>query len=907
MAGYDIGLKLGIDGEAEFRKNIQAVATQTKTLGTEMGSVTAQFARNASSQEALSAKTAVLNKQIDAQKEKLALQQDMLAKSTAKYGEADSRTQSWQQAVNRSTAELYKMENALADTQDGLKDVGDNLDDAGESALSFGDLLKANVIGEAIISGIKAVAGAIKDMAGEFIESAASVKAQTAQFDQTFSGVGEEASAAIERVADASGILSTRLQGTGTQIYAFAKSAGGDTEQSLGLMERALTVAADSAAYYDRSLEETAESLQSFLKGNYANDAALGLSATEATRNAAAMELFGQKFKDLTEIQKQEALLKMVEDSMALSGAMGQAQREADGWENVQGNLTESWKQFQAAVGTPVLDNLVPILQAVTSSMQSLTENADWASFTQGVDAAFEAVKSLASGDTSGITDLVSQLTGSLMEGMETLKTAIPTLLPAVLDMLSQLAGSLLSNGGSLLTSALSLIHETIAALFSDLGTMLSEDLPDMASIALELIGGLAASLRESASHITEGAVGLMEGLAQGLADSLPVLIQKVPGIVSDLAGCINDNAPKLLGAAAQMIGTIADGMIDAIPTLIQNIPQILKAIWDVFTAFQWLDLGSKIIQGVGNGIKGMSTWIKKQAGSIGDDLIGYFKGLPAKFKDIGKNLIDGLINGLTSKFETVYQNITGFISKFTGLFTSTWDIHSPSKVFASIGEYLMEGLAIGLENSKGKVMETVEDIANEVTTRFRAITDVLDTKSDISDLQYQLWELTGGKNASDAEKYSKKLEMLTEQETSQAGVVEAAQAAYQAMADQYGINSAEALEHLKTLLQEQLAYEKLAASIQEVLDKQQELGVSTGIVNSSADVSGTMTRPSGVAANSSQSGGAGYTSYSAADRGVFSATITMKTEDGRNMGSWMTRFVNEENAANPQVVSDAI
>lgn len=90
-------------------------------------------------------------------------------------------------------------------------------------------------------------------------------------------------------------------------------------------MERALRVAADSAAYYDRSLEDTTESLQSFLKGNFENDAALGLSATETTRNAAAMDLFGQKFKDLSEIQKQETLLKMVEDSMKLSGAMGQA------------------------------------------------------------------------------------------------------------------------------------------------------------------------------------------------------------------------------------------------------------------------------------------------------------------------------------------------------------------------------------------------------------------------------------------------------------------------------------------------------------------------------------------------------------------------------------------------------
>ena len=88
--------------------------------------------------------------------------------------------------------------------------------------------------------------------------------------------MGDEASAAIKRVADSSGILKTRLKGTGTQLYAFARSTGGDAATSMDIMERALQVAADSAAYYDRSLEETTESLQSFLKGNYENDAALG-------------------------------------------------------------------------------------------------------------------------------------------------------------------------------------------------------------------------------------------------------------------------------------------------------------------------------------------------------------------------------------------------------------------------------------------------------------------------------------------------------------------------------------------------------------------------------------------------------------------------------------------------------
>lgn len=198
------------------------------------------------------------------------------------------------------------------------------------------------------------------------IETAASVKASNSQFEQTFKGIETEASNAMKNVADSSGILQTRLQGVGTQIYAFAKSSGADSTEALSLMEEALQAAADGAAYYDKSLEDTSDSLMSFLKGNFANDAALGVSCTETTRNAKATELFGQKYSELSEVQKQQTLLKMVTDAQELSGAMGQASREADGYENVMGNLKEAWKQFQAIIGAPTLELLIPIVQKCT-------------------------------------------------------------------------------------------------------------------------------------------------------------------------------------------------------------------------------------------------------------------------------------------------------------------------------------------------------------------------------------------------------------------------------------------------------------------------------------------------------------------------------------------------------------
>lgn len=227
------------------------------------------------------------------------------------------------------------------------------------------------------IGGVVATAFAvdkIKDFGVACVENAAEVKAANSQFEQTFGELQSKAGAAIDKIAEKSGILATRLNGTATSIYAFARSSGAETEEAMELMETSLQAAADSAAYYDTSLEQAGETLMSFLKGNFANDAALGVSCTEFTRNAKAAELFGKEYNELSEIQKQQTLLKMVTDSQELSGAMGQASREADGFENVMGNLKESWKQFQAAVGMPALKLVVPIIQKATTGISGLGE-----------------------------------------------------------------------------------------------------------------------------------------------------------------------------------------------------------------------------------------------------------------------------------------------------------------------------------------------------------------------------------------------------------------------------------------------------------------------------------------------------------------------------------------------------
>lgn len=290
------------------------------------------------------------------------------------------------------------------DSTHGADHIKDKLDDIGDEAAGAGDRIRSGLKG--IFDGLSAklgdgfVGGLIGGMSAGLAEAAfgflsnageklvelgkqavaasAEVQASNAQFAQTFKGVEEAARSSLGGIADETGILATRMQSSYTRIFAFLKTLGADTSTALDLSGRAMTAAADSAAYYDKSIEEVTETLQSFLKGNYENDAALGISATETTRNAKANEKYAKSFQKLTEAQKVDVLLSMVEAGNELSGALGQAAREADNWENVTGNLSESWKQFLAVLGAPIIAALVPLIKGATSMLTGLTDALTW-------------------------------------------------------------------------------------------------------------------------------------------------------------------------------------------------------------------------------------------------------------------------------------------------------------------------------------------------------------------------------------------------------------------------------------------------------------------------------------------------------------------------------------------------
>lgn len=224
-----------------------------------------------------------------------------------------------------------------------------------------------------IADGVKRAFSTIADFAKDAVTAAADVAAEKAQFAATFEGIEEAANGVLASVSNDTGILATRLQQVGTKAFSQFKGAGIDAAGALSMMDEYTRIAADAAAYYDISLEDADVRLRSFLRGNTEAGDAIGLFTSESQRNAKAVELYGTKWANLTEAQKQNLMLNVAQEIYDQSGVTGQAAREMEGWVNVTGNLKRVWKDVIAIIGAPIYESLTPVVQKLSEFLSDKT------------------------------------------------------------------------------------------------------------------------------------------------------------------------------------------------------------------------------------------------------------------------------------------------------------------------------------------------------------------------------------------------------------------------------------------------------------------------------------------------------------------------------------------------------
>lgn len=250
----------------------------------------------------------------------------------------------------------------------------------------------------------------IKQFGADITNTAAEVSAEVSAFEQIMGDYSGTATEKMGEIADATGMVDTRLTPFMTSMTAKFKGLGFDIGDATDLASTGLTIAADAAAFWDKSLEDSMGSLNSFVNGSYEGGEAIGLFANETTLADWASKNLGLQWDTLTEKDKQFARLEFAKAMQESSGATGQAAKESDQYANVQANLTEKWRQFKAQIGEPLLQNIVlPAMQKLSEFVDKLTpkfeELKDWISENK------EEIKNWATAIAIGTTAIVAYKT----------------------------------------------------------------------------------------------------------------------------------------------------------------------------------------------------------------------------------------------------------------------------------------------------------------------------------------------------------------------------------------------------------------------------------------------------------------------------------------------------------------
>ena len=595
-------------------------------------------------------------------------------------------------------------------------------------------------IGSAVNTAVKASAAAVgAASAGVAALGTACINAYE-DYEQLVGGVEtlfKDSADTIQTYADnaykTAGLSANEYMETVTSFSAsLLQSLDGDTEKAAAAADLAITDMADNANKMGTAMESIQNAYQGFAKQNYTmlDNLKLGYGGTKEEMQrllADAEKLSGVKY-DLSSYADIVEAIHVIQTEMGITGTtakeasttiQGSVASMKAAWANLMVGMADDTQNFDMllsnfieSIGT-VADNLLPRIGIVIEGMGKL-------------------VAGLAPEIASALPTLTNELLPNLVElGVQ----SISALVQGIQENGDSLAAGALSIVGTLaegIAELLPMVADTAASLVVSLADGLTESLPDIIPIAIETISTLVENLTENANTVIEAGIQIILALGEGLIAALPQLIETVPQIVINIANVINDNAPKLIDTALYLITRLAVGLVQAIPTLVVNIPKIIEAIVAAFMAFQWLNLGKQLIDGVANGVKkageSMATAAKNAFSKFKAKITG--SEVATELKNIGKYIIDGIVGGIKNSLSKI-ANIAGkikdtLLSKLKGLFK----IASPSKLMKEeVGTYIGEGIAVGIEESGQMAVDAAEDVADKIADTLTQKRDSLQSK----------------------------------------------------------------------------------------------------------------------------------------------------------------------------------
>ena len=556
----------------------------------------------------------------------------------------------------------------------------------------------------AVAIGTVFAAGKLIDFGKTAVEAAAGAKAVQAQFEQVFGDMQGDAGKMISSMADEFGMVPTRLKPSMTKMTSMFKGLGMDTEEAMTQASDAVRLSADAAAFYDVSYESANQSLTSFIKGNYEGGEAIGIFANETQMAQFAIQkgLVGStaEWSALDEATKQATRLEYAQNMQELGGATGQASREADGFENVMGNVKQAWQDFLALVGGPILEPVVTALQKTTEWLQQaggkVQEFQGW--FAQLRD---EVANSTA---FQSLQDVVGDLVDKFMELKESFGN-------------SQLFADM--------NQALSDLKDTILEIdFRKLIDDVSEFLDKWGPLIAGILGAVA-TFKVLATVIP---VVVSAFKAFSIIKTLITSVGLLQTAFTFLAPAIFAISWPVVAVAAVIGVLIAAGV-----ALYKNWDEIkAKAIevWGNLVTFfsqTWESIktnASSAWEGIKTYFSNLWTSIMTVAIAIWTPIANFFTALWEGIKAVALAVWDAIVNYLTARFTLIWTTATTIFNAVRTVITTVWN--AISSVISTVVNAIVTVVSTGFNNVKNGVTVIFNAIRSVASSVWNAIKTVI-------------------------------------------------------------------------------------------------------------------------------------------------------------------------------------
>lgn len=538
------------------------------------------------------------------------------------------------------------------------------------------------------------------------------------------------------------GVSANRYMEISTSFAAaLISSLGDNTEAAADMANTAITDMSDNANKMGTSLETVQEAYMSLSRGNYEmlDSLKLGYGGTKAElqRLLADAEKFSAaqgKVRDFSVDSYSDIVeaIHIVQDEMGITGttaeeaattiegSVNMAKAAWDNWlaglgnEDVDmGGLTDQLVQSVVIAG----ENIIPrVGQIMTTLGQTVADYAPGVGLYlrdalinvlpeavqgpmrdafAGVDKVVGKLESVFNDNLKPAADAADSVFSAISSGVKTFGDSVNDLVLPAIDQLSPAFNDFF---GAI---------QTAQPLLEFIANIIGVGIAAAISVAIKLFAAItevAAFVITGFEQLYEYISGFVTGVVQFFTVDLPNAIDTLVQWFAQLPGNIAEFLSTVIANVAAWVADMASNAVSAGSRFISGIADFMSALPGKIAS--WL---SGVISTVVDWVSKFAREATSAASQFASNLIDGLASIPGKVTSIGSNIIQGMVKGVTGAADRLIDSVKGAVDDAINAAKNLLGIHSPSRVFRKIGQYTMQGAALGVDDDADVLLRSTD------------------------------------------------------------------------------------------------------------------------------------------------------------------------------------------------------